>query len=186
MHIEGVPNPNAMKFVLENGLLADKPYEFRVYEETEHSPLARKLMMLRYVKRVMINYNYVTVVKTEADSPPWDDILYSLRMIIQEHLEQDQPIMYVGTPSLTHERSEEVVVDIITQLLDQHIRPAAQADGGDIVFESYIGGILNLSMHGACHFCPHAIQTMRQGVEPLIRKMVPEVKSVVARENRVV
>ena len=186
MHIEGVPNPNAMKFVLENGLLTDQPYEFIDYGETEFSPLARRLMMLTYVDRVMINANYVTVVKQEKGSPEWDEILYNLRMLIQEHLERDEPILYIGKDALHHHRSDDVVIGVITDLLDQHIRPAAQADGGDIVFESYENGVLNLSMHGACHFCPHAIQTVRQGVEPMLKQLVPEVKSVVARENRII
>ena len=185
MHIEGVPNPQAMKFVLENGILVDKPYEFTALEQTEFSPLARRLMMLRYVERVMLNHNYVTVVKTQKNSPKWDEILFELRMLIQQHLESDQPILYYGAPTLEHERSEESIIELITQLLDQKIRPAAQEDGGDIVFESYKDGILNLQMHGACYLCPHAAQTIQQGVEPVLKTLIPEVKKVVARENLV-
>ena len=185
MHIEGVPNPQAMKFVLENGILVDQPYEFTSLSEAEFSPLARRLMMLRYVERVMLNHNYVTVVKTQTNSPKWDEVLFELRMLIQQHLESDQPILYYGAASTTHERSEEVVVNLITELLDKKIRPAAQEDGGDIVFESYKDGILNLRMHGSCYLCPHAIQTIQKGVEPVLKSIVPEVKKVVARENRV-
>ena len=185
MHIEGVPNPQAMKFVLENGILVDKPYEFTALEQTEFSPLARRLMMLRYVERVMLNHNYVTVVKTKQNSPKWDDILFELRMLIQQHLESDQPILYYGADSIEHHRSEESIIELITQLLDQKIRPAAQEDGGDIVFESYKDGVLNLEMHGACYLCPHAAQTIQQGVEPVLKTLIPEVKKVVARENLV-
>jgi len=185
LHIEGVPNPQAMKFVLENGILVDKPYEFTSTKEAEFSPLARRLLMLRYVERVMLNYNYVTVVKKEQGSPVWDEILFELRMLIQQHLENDQPILYYGAESIKHERSEEVIIELITKLLDQKIRPAAQEDGGDIAFESYENGVVNLSMHGACYRCPHAIQTIQKGVEPVLKSLVPEVKQVVARANRV-
>jgi len=185
MHIEGVPNPNAMKFVLENGVLVDQPYEFEQVQDAHYAPLARKLLMLRYVNRVMLNANYVTVVKHEQNAPVWDQILYELRMLIQQHLEQDEPIIYYGVEPLQHGRSDDVVVGLITDLLDKHIRPAAQADGGDIVFDSYEKGVLNLSMHGACHLCPHAIQTMKKGVEPVIKSMIPEVNTVIAKENRV-
>ncbi len=185
MHIEGVPNPNAMKFVLENGILVDQPYEFQDLTTANYSPLARKLLMLRYVKRVMLNDNYVTVVKDERSHIQWDQVLFELRSLIQQHLEADEPILFYGVEPLKHSRSDEVVTGLINDLLDKHIRPAAQADGGDIVFESYDNGVLNLTMHGACHLCPHAIQTMKQGVEPVIKGMVPEVKRVVARENQV-
>ena len=185
MHIEGVPNPQARKFVLENGILVDQPYEFTSLEEAADSPLAKRLLMIRYVDRVLLNRNYVTVVKTEENSPPWEEILFDLRTQIQQHLEADLPILYFGAKALTHQRSDEVVIEIITKLLDQKIRPAAQEDGGDIVFDSYDGGILNLRMHGACYLCPYASQTIQKGVEPVIKSLVPEVKQVVARENRV-
>ena len=69
LHIEGVPNPNAMKFVLENGILTDTPYEFTSLADTMNSPLAQKLMMFRYIDRVMLNRNYITVVKQATSEP---------------------------------------------------------------------------------------------------------------------
>ena len=178
MHVEGVPNPNAMKFVLENGILSDRPYEFTSYGMAKDSPLASKLLLLRYVNRVLLNHNYVTVVKEEKGSPLWDDILYELRMLIQQHLENDEAILYVGAPELTHPRNDDVIVQLVRDLLDRHIRPAAQEDGGDILFESYQQGVLELSMHGACHKCPYVKDTLGKGVEPLITARIPEVKEV--------
>lgn len=185
LHIEGVPNPNAIKFVLENGILSDEPYEFTTYQAAEVSPLARKMLMLRYVERVLINSNYVTVVKKVEGSPAWKEVVYELRAIIQQHLEADEPILYVGAERLNHPRSDEAVVAIVNQLLDKHIRPAAQEDGGDILFDSYENGVLNLSMHGACHRCPYANQTLKEGVEKMLLGMVPEVQKVTAVQNGV-
>lgn len=185
LHVEGVPNPEAIKIVLENGVLSDKPYEFTTLSEAKEAPLARKLMMLRYVERVMINFNYVTIVKTKGSSPAWDDILFELKSLIQLHLEQDEPIMYVGTPPLKHARTEEEILEIVENILDKHIRPAAQEDGGDILVDSYDKGVINLSMHGACHLCPYAIQTLKQGVEPVLTQMVPEITRVTATANNV-
>lgn len=186
LRMEGVPNPNAMRFVLENGVLVDKPYEFLSLGEAKVSPLARKLLMLRYVDRVLLNRNYLTVVKKINQSPAWDKILYDLRTIISSHLEQNEPILFLGASTIEHVRSDDVIVKLITDLLDQKIRPAAQEDGGDILFESYQNGILNLSMHGACHQCPYAIQTMKDGVEKVLTSLIPEVKQVTALENNVV
>lgn len=184
MHIEGVPNPLARKFVLENGILVDQPYEFTSLSEASNSPLAKRLLMIRYVERVMLNRNYVTVVKTEK-GPAWEEVLFDLKVQIQQHLEEDMPILYYGADAVNHQNSDEIVIEIITKLLDSKIRPAAQEDGGDIVFDSYKGGVLNLRMHGACYLCPYATQTIQKGVEPVIKSLVPEVKQVVARENRV-
>ncbi|MEO0585138.1 MAG: NifU family protein [Bacteroidota bacterium] len=184
LHNEGVPNPNAMKIVLENGVMTDEPYEFTSWTEAEDAPLARKLLMLRYVDRVMLNVNYVTIVK-KANTPHWDELLPELRRMVRTHLEENEPIIYVGAEKLKHQKTDDMVVKMVNQLLDKKIRPAAQVDGGDIVFESYENGVLNLSMHGACSGCPYAINTLKQGVEPLLSQMVPEIKSVVAKDNNV-
>ncbi len=186
LRMEGVPNPNAMRFVLENGVLVDKPYEFLSFADAEVSPLARKLLLLRYVDRVLLHRNYITVVKKINQSPAWDKILYEVKGMITAHLEENEPVLFLGAESLVHQRSEDVIVAMITDLLDRKIRPAAQEDGGDILFESYQNGILNLSMHGACHKCPYAIQTMKDGVEKVLTALIPEVKQVTALENNVV
>ncbi len=185
LHIEGVPNPNAMKFVLENGILSEEPFEYKSFREADDSPLAKKLLMLRYIDRVMIHHHAITIVKKATPEPSWKDIALELKMMVQQHLEANEPILYVGSRHLQHPRSDEMVVEVVTQLLNKHIRPAAQEDGGDILFDSYADGVLNLSMHGACHRCPYAMNTMKDGVEKVILSMVPEIKKVTALENGV-
>lgn len=185
LHIEGVPNPDAIKIVLENGILVDKPYEFSSLAEAESSPLARRLLMYRYVQRVMLNHNYITILKDPKNNTSWQDILFEVRAMIQQHLESNQPIIYIGSKPIEHVSSDDVIVEMVRDLLDKHIRPAAQEDGGDIVFESYDNGVLNLTMHGACHKCPYAHQTMKDGVEPLLTQLMPEIKKVTATANHV-
>jgi len=182
MHIEGVPNPNAMKFVLENGILADEAYEFCDYAQAEASPLARKLLMLRYVERVLIHDNFVTVLKFPQTPPSWDELLYEVKMLIQQHLEDNEPILYLGAQALKHQRSDELVAEIATNLLNHRIRPAAQEDGGDILFEGFRDGVLSLSMHGSCHGCPYMSETLSKGVEPLLMGALPEIKQVVIKK----
>ena len=184
MHIEGVPNPNAMKFVLENGILVDQPYEFVTFPETEHAPLARKLMLLRYVERVLFHRNYITVLKTSGQ-PEWKEVLADVRSLIQQHLEQNEPILYLGVEAIRHQRSDDIIVEMVKELLEKYVRPAAQEDGGDILFDSYAKGIVNLSMHGSCHGCPYVNQTLKQGVETMLTSAIPEVKQVIATGNNV-
>ena len=60
------------------------------------------------------------------------------------------------------------------------IRPALQADGGDIQLVSVEDGVVKVHLTGACGSCPMSQMTMTQGVEKAIRKVVPEVKKVIA------
>ncbi len=64
----------------------------------------------------------------------------------------------------------------------QEIRPALQADGGDIEFVNVNDGVVEVKLTGACHGCPHAQMTLTLGVEKHLKEKVPEVKRVVTVE----
>ncbi|MBI4286155.1 MAG: NifU family protein [Chloroflexi bacterium] len=65
--------------------------------------------------------------------------------------------------------------------LDQ-IRPALQADGGDVelIDVKEKEGVVKLTLKGACGGCPMATMTLRNGIERILKEQVPEVKQVVA------
>jgi len=58
------------------------------------------------------------------------------------------------------------------------IRPALQADGGDIELVGVDEGIVTVRLMGACSGCPMAQMTLKQGVEARIRQLVPEIERV--------
>ena len=60
------------------------------------------------------------------------------------------------------------------------IRPALQADGGDIQLVAIEGDLVKVRLTGACGGCPMSSMTMTQGVEKAIKKVVPEIKRGVA------
>ncbi|TLD43516.1 MAG: NifU-like domain protein [Candidatus Jettenia ecosi] len=59
-----------------------------------------------------------------------------------------------------------------------HIRPALQADGGDIELVDIEGGIVKVRLKGACGTCPSALMTLKYGVEERLKEEIPEVESV--------
>ncbi|PIE04880.1 MAG: hypothetical protein CSA76_01910 [Spirochaetales bacterium] len=61
----------------------------------------------------------------------------------------------------------------------ENIRPALQADGGDVEFVSVdeTGNVL-VRLMGACNGCPMATMTLKQGIETYLKKVVPGVTSV--------
>ena len=62
------------------------------------------------------------------------------------------------------------------------IRPAIQADGGDIHLRSVEGGRVVVALSGTCETCPISPVTLKAGVERLLRERVPGVTEVVALE----
>lgn len=62
----------------------------------------------------------------------------------------------------------------------ESIRPALQADGGDIELINVEDGVVRVRLMGACGACPMSSMTMSQGVEQAVKKAVPEIKKVIA------
>ena len=65
----------------------------------------------------------------------------------------------------------------IKKALDE-IRPALQADGGDVEYVGLDGNVVQVRLKGACNGCPMATLTLKNGIEVLIKKRVPGVASV--------
>lgn len=61
------------------------------------------------------------------------------------------------------------------------IRPAVQADGGDIeLVDVASDGTVQVRFHGACHGCPSSNMTLHHGIERNLREKCTEVTRVVA------
>ena len=68
----------------------------------------------------------------------------------------------------------------IIEILDEHIKPAVESDGGAIEFHSFEDGIVKVVLKGACSGCPSSTATLKGGIESLLKSMLPEVKEVEA------
>lgn len=179
IYTEANPNPNSLKFVV-NFLLVPEgtTFEFATPESTTNAPLAAALFNFPYVKRVFIAANFITVTKDE--SVEWTEIAAPIRIFIQDFLEQEKPI-------ITHQYLEELppidepeIVTKIKNLLEEYVRPAVESDGGAINFHSYQDGIVKVQLQGACSGCPSSTVTLKAGIENLLKRMLPEIKEVVA------
>jgi Fe-S cluster biogenesis protein NfuA len=60
------------------------------------------------------------------------------------------------------------------------IRPALQADGGDVELVDVTDGVVKLKLTGACRGCPMSTMTLKMGIERALKKQIPEIKEVVA------
>ena len=73
----------------------------------------------------------------------------------------------------------EVDLDVLNDTIE-YIRPAVQADGGDIKLASVDNGVVNIEMLGACVGCPLSIATLKSGIERILKEKVPGVEEVIA------
>src|SRR5690606_40315284 len=82
--------------------------------------------------------------------------------------------------SNTVSADDDDVVKRIKELLENYVKPAVEMDGGAIQFKSYEDGKVNLMLQGSCSGCPSSMITLKAGIEGMMKRMIPEVKEVVA------
>ncbi len=58
------------------------------------------------------------------------------------------------------------------------IRPALQADGGDVELVDVVGGVVKVRLTGACGSCPMATMTLKGGIEATLKREIPSVERV--------
>jgi Fe-S cluster biogenesis protein NfuA len=190
MYTEQTPNPESLKYVTNRMLYAGTA-DFRTAESAqEWSPLATALFELPYVKGVYISNNFVTVTKEMTFQ--WEDIMLPLKSFLKEYLEADKPLVLDGYAEameaieaeqgagIAYDEADTAIVKKIKELIDTYVKPAVEMDGGNIEFKAFHGGTVEVILQGSCSGCPSSTVTLKSGIEGMLKRMIPEVKEVVA------
>ncbi len=83
-----------------------------------------------------------------------------------------------AAPVMSGDESD--VVTRIKDLLENAVKPAVEMDGGAIQFKNYEDGVVTVILQGSCSGCPSSMITLKSGIEGIMKRMIPEVKEVVA------
>jgi len=180
IYLESNPNPNSLKFVV-NEMLVPEGLSFDFPDSAsaaEVSPLATELFSFPFVDRVFFASNFITVSKKE--DVEWLEVQSTLKDYIKKYLEAGKFIIELGEPEASAEEETDTIRKIKT-ILDEYIRPAVEQDGGAITYHSFNDGIVKVKLQGSCSGCPSSMVTLKAGIENLFTRMMPgEVKSVEA------
>ncbi|MCB0595951.1 MAG: NifU family protein [Lewinellaceae bacterium] len=190
LYTEQTPNPESLKFVT-NRMLYKGTADFQ--EEglaQEWSPLAAAIFEMPYVKGVYICNNFVTV--TKEMNYDWADIMLKMKEFIKKFVEEGGEIIKEGFAeamarieeergaSYEYSGDEAEIVKKVKDLIETYVKPAVEMDGGNIEFKAWDQGTVVLTMQGACSGCPSSTVTLKAGIEGMLKRMIPEVKEVVA------
>ena len=184
IYTESNPNPNSLKFVANFMLVPEGvSRDYPSIEDTHEAPLAKEIFEnFSYVTRVFYMSNFVTVTKNEETE--WFEVKNEIQQFIKSHLEADKPVL---TEKIEQTLDEQLTGDDaiakIKGVLEEYIRPAVEMDGGAIAFHSFEEGTVKVLLQGSCSGCPSSTVTLKSGIENLLKRMVPEVKEVVAEEG---
>jgi Fe-S cluster biogenesis protein NfuA len=181
IYLESNPNPNSLKFVVNEMLIPEGlSFDFPDVQSTSISPLAKELFSFPFVDRIFFAGNFVTVTKKEEVE--WIEIQNTLKDYIKKYLEAGRLIIEINEEeeSLPVEEETETIKKIKT-ILEEYIRPAVEQDGGAITYHSFQDGVVKVRLQGSCSGCPSSMITLKAGIENLFTRMMPgEVTSVEA------
>ncbi|WP_304146002.1 NifU family protein [Mesoflavibacter zeaxanthinifaciens] len=189
VYTESTPNPAALKFVA-NKKLVTATYDYDSIEKAKISPLATALFHFPFVKSVFFDENYISI--TKYDIAEWNDITVELRDFIKKYIEEGKNIIDPNAPEVIEKSTEKVEqhfenLDTTSQeiinILEEYVKPAVASDGGNIQFESYDepSKSVKVILQGACSGCPSSTFTLKNGIENMLKEMLPgRVNTVVA------
>jgi NFU1 iron-sulfur cluster scaffold homolog, mitochondrial len=187
IYTEMTPNPETMKFVANKLLYPGKSIDFADESQAKPSPLAQELFTFPFIKAVFIASNFITLTKT-ADTDDWQDVIPTIKQFLKDYLEEGKAVVneeeVIANKKVISSNEvnadDDDVVKRIKELLENYVKPAVEMDGGAIQFKSYNEGVVNLAMQGSCSGCPSSTVTLKAGIEGMMKRMIPEVKEVVA------
>jgi Fe-S cluster biogenesis protein NfuA len=188
---ETTPNPAALKFIVSR-MLTKNAIEFKNIDQTAPSPLAKELFKFSYVKEVFIDENYISVTKYEVND--WEEITLELRSFIKQYIENGGIVIddsvIVAKESQEKSKNEDfdkldVTSQQIINILEEYVKPAVAADGGNIIFDSYNekDKIVKVILQGACSGCPSSTFTLKSGIENMLKSMLNDEKIQVEAVN---
>ncbi len=182
LYAESTPNPSVMKFVA-NKKLTDYSVEYKNIGQARGSNLVLELFNFSYVKEVFISENYISITKN--DSTDWNDIVLELREFIVNSLKISNLTTAIHKPKKNKLNEKKIaktkIEKKIISILEEYVKPAVSSDGGDIVFDSYQkeNKNVNVILQGACSGCPSSTITLKNGIENILKDMLPgEINSV--------
>ena len=183
IYTEMTPNPETMKFVANKLLYPGKSIDFPDEASAGPSPIAKELFAFPFIRSVFIASNFVTLTKTPETN--WDEVIPSIREFLKQYLEEgkavinEDQIVQKGETNTVSADDTDVVVRI-KELLENYVKPAVEMDGGAISFRGFESGTVTLMLQGSCSGCPSSMVTLKSGIEAMMKRMIPEVKEVVA------
>ncbi|HPW97801.1 MAG TPA: NifU family protein [Flavobacterium sp.] len=188
---ETTPNPAALKFVINKGI-TKSTVEFKNIDDAKASPLAQELFKLPYVKELFITENYISVTKYESYT--WEEITLELRTFIKQFIENGGTILDESLIEKSSKQDKQEIknfdnLDVTSQeiinILEEYVKPAVAADGGNILFDSYDETTkkVKVVLQGSCNGCPSSTFTLKNGIENMLKSMLHNEDIVVEAIN---
>lgn len=171
-------DPDTCKFTVSRTVHPAGPFFFEDRERAGGSPLVERLFALPGVAYVLVADNVVTVGKEPSTS--WSGLKSAIGTAIRTQLITGVPaILEFADGASGRERTDAEIRAVLQGLLDREVNRSIAAHGGRISIVDVRDRSLFIAMSGGCQGCAASKVTLRQGFEVMVRRVAPEIVSIV-------
>ncbi|MDX1619197.1 MAG: NifU family protein [Balneolaceae bacterium] len=175
--IERTPNPDAMRFVLDEPLTNGVTKSYESASEAKGDDLAEALFAIEHVLNVYYVDKYVTV--TQDGNAVWSELLRKLAPPIRESKPQTDAVEDDEVHATKEvQDSQDPRLMEINKMLDEQVRPYLLADGGGLKILGLDGNRLKVHYQGACGTCPTATSGTLYAIESMVKRIDPEIEVI--------
>lgn len=173
--VDLTPNPQALKFILNEKLLNTEARNYSSSAEAENDPLAEGIFEIPGVVSVFYMDRFITIEKEPEAS--WGTIQRPLVEFIKKFDKSTIP-PEKEIEGNTEEQTE--ALKKINEILDARVRPALAGDGGGLEVLGLEGKTLRIRYQGACGSCPTSIKGTLIAIESLLKRELDPMLNVVS------
>mgnify|MGYP001046258378 CR=1 FL=1 len=173
--VDLTPNPQALKFILNEKLLNRETRSFQNKEEAQKDPLAKGIFDLPGVVSVFYMDKFITIEKDAKTQ--WGQIQRPFVEFIKNF---DKSLIPAEQEIVVTKEEETALLKKINEILDTRVRPALAGDGGGLEVRGLDGLTLKIRYQGACGSCPSSIRGTLVAIENLLKREVNPAIEVVS------
>jgi Fe-S cluster biogenesis protein NfuA len=175
---EFTADPAVCRFVTNVPLVeAGWTLVFRAPEEATESPLMAAIFADGAIAAATVQGEAIVLTKDSPDH--WPKVAQRLLPLMKEHLARGDAIPAALVERLKSQPAGESMARVIAEALERRINPALAAHGGWVRLVEIRDRDVVLEMGGGCQGCSASQQTLRHGVERVIREVCPQVREIV-------
>lgn len=167
IEVEETLNQDVRNFYFSKEVLLPYQIEYAQKGDKRTSKLLQNILNIGHINKVLLVPNMLFVQKEHSSE--WSSLMPQIMAEIVD---------YDFTDFKNFDKDPQRLLPEINALVESQVRPYLQRDGGDIEIVKFEKGVLSVRLKGHCQGCPHAVNTLKNAVEAILKKYIKDVHSV--------
>ncbi len=168
-------DPQVCKFIVDRPMFTDGTFNCRDKKAAQGSPLMEALFEIDGIREISVSGNTLSITKSTPE--PWVDLRDRISTVFREQIDSGKQL--ISADVTKKEASEEHIRQKVEHLFETEINPSLAMHGGRVELADVVGTSVHVRLAGGCQGCAGARMTLHNGIENVIRRILPDVTEVV-------